>query len=203
MYCDAQCQAAARKAHRPVCFGRPAGAATLGRGALSWNPQERKSDRYGEVSLYVDSGTVKLTPPPSAVGRTSVLTATVFATHPPSPLGDLFHKVGPSVPTVGERVILGSGALELREQALVAAVTPLDNRPRFRLDMHALYRVAHNEVELWWEPVSTSSGSAFWDAPGAKEALAYIKRGAPVPPTAASAEMEANAAARHTPCNTQ
>jgi hypothetical protein len=120
----------------------------LGTRMLDWEREERISDRYGVVELFHESGVpVELTPVTEQLhGK---LIAIVREMRQPSHIGDLFHGVRPSVPEIGERIVLGIGAIFFEDGGV--SLMPDDHRPRLRLDIHALYRVHRQTVTLYFE----------------------------------------------------
>lgn len=187
-YCGAVCQKKDRGKHKGACFGRPSESVSLGCGLLGWDAEARKSDKYDVVILSTATRDVTLVQPQPPVPGEScigVLTATVLETHPPTHLGDVHHRVAPTIPAVGERIVLGAGkyAQVARITGPHAAVQPLDGRALFWMDIRALYRANGNLVELFWEPYSLGAAVP-WTAEGAQAAFTYVQKGASKPPTA-------------------
>jgi hypothetical protein len=120
----------------------------LGTGVLDWEREERISDRYGIVELFHEPGVlVALTPVTEQLhGK---LIAIVREVRQSSHIGDLFHDVKPSVPEIGERVELGTGAIFFEDGGV--GLIPDDRRPRLWLDIHALYRVHRQTVTLYFD----------------------------------------------------
>ena len=86
----------------------------LGTGVLDWNREERISDRYGLVKLYSSprsmnpNEVILAAAKPNAHGR---LIAIVREVRETDHIGDLFHRVFPTEPELGEKVVLGEGTL--------------------------------------------------------------------------------------------
>lgn len=128
----------------------------LGEGRLSWDRSERVSDRYGTVAFEME-------PPYSLtdrlyelVGQKGTLVAVVKETRPSYHMGDWFHNVFPSTPNVGEEIRLGTGTLFLDDTSakwgsVGIGVKPDDGRETLWMDIHALYRVHSQTVELYFE----------------------------------------------------
>lgn len=134
----------------------------MGKGVLSWAPHERRGDRYGAIFL-MQEGTnsfsgyeapTKLVGIPAAhqLGRLIVVvTEARKSTH----IGDLFHGVFPSTPDIGEEITLGKGCLtydKCKYGYHHIGLAPEDDRKTQWLDIHALYRVHEQSVELYFEP---------------------------------------------------
>ena len=138
---------------------------TLGVGVLNWPARERRSDRYGTVGLFEQSGgydggevhenAVKYKPLPkyrnSVFGKHGKLVVKILETRQSGHLGDLFHGVGPKTPKVGEEIVLGTGMLFHAENEGfdgIVGVEPVDGRQTLWLDIKALYRCHDQTVEL-------------------------------------------------------
>jgi len=97
----------------------PSHAIKLGEGALSWNSLERRGGRYGTVmfcaasSIEVPLGPYNLdeSQVASLVGHAGTLAVRVVETRESSHVGDLFMKIAPRVPQVGQVITLGNGKL--------------------------------------------------------------------------------------------
>ena len=123
----------------------------IGTGVLDWDREERISDRYGMVMLFD-----RPHPPRKAIrlrrsneGKHGRLVAVVRETREPSHVGDLFHGISPSKPTVDEIVVLGEGRLFFFVDAV--GLFPDDNRATLWLDIHTLYRVHNQTITLIFE----------------------------------------------------
>jgi hypothetical protein len=140
---------------------------SIGRGVLTWNADERRSDRYGTVYL-IEEGHNSLTPwsSPSQIKESSRLegaygrlVAVVTAARESTHIGDVFHGVFPRTPGVGARIVLGEGRLftECAPQGgLEVGVLPPDGRNFHWLDIRALYDAHEQSVELVFEEVGLS-----------------------------------------------
>src|SRR5262245_59579085 len=90
----------------------------LGTGRLTWDRMERVSDRYGFVYLmeYGDSMSphklAPLTIPKEHLGKRGSFMAHVIETRQSTHIGDLFRKIFPVTPKVGDDIMLGYGVLE-------------------------------------------------------------------------------------------
>jgi hypothetical protein len=126
----------------------------LGTGVFNWNRKERISDRYGLVKLFD-----KLSPTAREIalhqikeGMYGRLVAIVRERRSSRHIGDFFHRVSPTTPQVGERVILGEGTLFFEDSGV--GLLPLDGRETLWLDITALYRVHDQTVTLFFEDFS-------------------------------------------------
>ena len=136
----------------------------FGSGTFGWPAVERRSDRYGFVGLWRNTGseeTVALDDvDPDDVFPADLrgsLVAEVLETRASGHTGDLFRGVGPgreNGPAVGDRVVLGAGILRQAVtdwgQELVG-LEPGDGRETDWLDPEALYRVHNQTVRLVFE----------------------------------------------------
>lgn len=135
----------------------------IGTGVFGWDGAERRSDRYGAVHLGADpygKGAVctpelDLEVVMSLVARKVKMWAIVVETRKSDHLGDLFHKIYPSTPEVGERVELGVGLLGVQSVEWDAnpslILAPADGRTTFWIDPRAFYRLHDQTVELYVE----------------------------------------------------
>ena len=136
----------------------------LGEGVLTWRASERRSDRYGSVHLIAEGLNSFSTGPavslvlPAAQGldgRRGELVAVVKKTRESTHIGDLFHKVFPSTPEVGQIIVFGKGsffAIGAPDGGLAVGLRPDDGRVTMWLNIHALYRAHEQSVELYfWE----------------------------------------------------
>ena len=86
----------------------------LGTGHFNWLRGERVSDRYGYVNLWKASASEETHPLPKArehEGEHGKLVAIIKETRESSHIGDVFHGIGPSIPEVGEEIVIGEGIL--------------------------------------------------------------------------------------------
>jgi hypothetical protein len=132
---------------------------TLGTGVLTWNRDERISDRYGTVYL-IDEGhnSNMLEPSPSIiksvdglVGKRGALLARIIESRKSTHIGDLFRGVGPRKRAVGVVLKLGSGELFAEpaiDGGLCVGLKPGDGRETDWLDIRALYDAHEQTVEL-------------------------------------------------------
>jgi hypothetical protein len=113
----------------------------LGTGVLDWEREERISDRYGVVKLFDQPGLVKQ---PIMLRRFKAehgrLVAVVREARDFPHIGDLFHRVSPSKPEPGERIVLGEGTLFFDDDGV--GLIPDDGRETLWLDIRALYRLS-------------------------------------------------------------
>ncbi len=125
----------------------------VGHGVLTWDGEERRSDRYGAICLMAETfeGQPIVTGRSLDVARLEGLEgqrvkvwAKVVESRKSGHVGDDFLKVYPSQPEVGEVIELGVGILALpmvpwNGQPAVALL-PGDGRKKFWMDPRALYR---------------------------------------------------------------
>lgn len=127
----------------------------LGEGLLSWPSHERVSDRYGAVTLTAVDG--NRTPLGAEVeGQHGTLVAEVLETRESMHVGDFFRGFSPSTPSVGDRIVLGTGTVFLGDYGSVG-LSPDDGRDADWLDPHALYRAHDQTVRLLFEPAEAVS----------------------------------------------
>jgi len=136
----------------------------VGHGIFGWNGKERRTDRYGafvlgerpfdgnrEAAAYLDIPALK-----ELVGKRVHITCVAVKTRKSGHVGDLFHKIHPTTPAVGEVVDLGIGVLHLDnagyEGRLAVVLEPGDGRLKFWMDPHKLYRLHDQTVDLFVEP---------------------------------------------------
>ena len=132
----------------------------VGYGILSWDGSERRSNRYGAVVLdgqdYHCSSTVEVRLDPEAVAALESkrvrLWAVVVEARESGHIGDMFLKIKPSKPEVGEVIELGVGVFRA-EPAPWGGLTqvvlvPGDGRKELWIDPRALYRGHDQTVEL-------------------------------------------------------
>lgn len=122
----------------------------IGTGVLTWSPGERISDRYGTVYLLtaLDSGeTVTLTK--TKEGKRGRLIALVLETRQSRHIGDLFHRVRPETPRVGQPIVLGEGTLFFQDE--LVGMHPDDGRESLWLDLRALYQAHEQTVTLLFD----------------------------------------------------
>jgi hypothetical protein len=134
----------------------------LGEGRLSWFRDERITGRYGLVYLFSGSdghhGSIVLQRPPLEVQDSGSLVAVVLANRQCQHIGDHFRGVKPSMPAIGERILLGTGKLLFEDETddgdmyHKVGLMPEDGRKTDWLDIHAIYRVIDQTVRLIYTP---------------------------------------------------
>ena len=132
----------------------------LGTGPLTWCGSERRSRRYGSVTLDAGSSLGKVldpvTMPETSCHLENIqgrLVAVVKKTRESSHVGDRNLGIEPSAPEVGERIVLGEGIFHVLLPQWSGAhhafcLEPMDGRAHYWLDVHALYRAHEQTVEL-------------------------------------------------------
>lgn len=133
-------------------------------GILSWPAEERRSDRYGMISLfekdYNSTVTVKVNLDEillgTMAGKQIKITAKVLEARESDHIGDLFRGLFPSTPRVGQVFSLGQGALvvEELEGRPLFGLKPTDNRDTDWFDPKKLYQLHDQTVELTLEEVA-------------------------------------------------
>jgi hypothetical protein len=133
----------------------------IGYGILGWLGSERRSDRYGTVSLFDgDSNDKKLIAKPiihleeikKLVGKKGKLEVEVLHTRQSTHIGDLFRGFSPSTPKKGQRLTLGEGKLftELVEGINTVGLRPDDGRDSDWLQPEQLYKAHEQTVNLYF-----------------------------------------------------
>ena len=131
---------------------------TLGTGILTWDAHERRTDRYGSVWLYPESelnddpmqeapAPLALCIPDALPGQVGQLVAHIQQARKSPHIGDLFRRIFPATPSIGERFVLGTGTLFTTHDERVG-VQPDDGREDDWLDPRLLYRCHHQTVTL-------------------------------------------------------
>lgn len=136
----------------------------VGHGVLTWDSQERRSDRYGAISLTAETfeGQPIVTERKLDVaalkgleGQRVKVWVKVVESRESGHSGDDFLKVYPSQPEVGEIIELGVGVLALPmvpwNWQPAVALMPGDGREKFWMDPRALYRAHDQTVDLFVE----------------------------------------------------
>jgi len=123
----------------------------VGTGILTWNRDERVSDRYGTVRLAVEVDGKRTDIPlaKDCVDKHGSLVAVVMETRKSEHIGDLFHGIAPRTPHVGQRITLGTGTVFFEDNMI--GVEPDDGRDAQWLDMRALYDAIDQTVHLTFE----------------------------------------------------
>lgn len=135
--------------------------ALLAHGMLSWASEERVTDRYGAIYLasgavndkYGSKATYNARLAATMIGKRVRLLAKVTASRPSSHVGDLFLKIKPSQPEVGEEIDLGvgifeEGSLEWQDTPTIS-LKPSDGREEFWFDPRKLYRLHDQTLDLF------------------------------------------------------
>jgi hypothetical protein len=135
---------------------------SLGKGVLTWNREERVSDRYGTVYLMEEghtSLTTKSSPSlvgaetPTLSGKKGKLVAVVLEARESTHIGDMFRGIRPRTPGVGQSIELGEGLLFTEpayDGGLIVGLQPIDERNSDWLDPRALYDAHEQTVELFF-----------------------------------------------------
>lgn len=138
----------------------------MGRGPLTWNRNERRSDRYGCVYCHAISSaetplelvelaymyeeTIK-----KYSGQKGKLTAEIVQTRKSSHVGDLFRGIFPHTPSVGDLIELGNGTLFFETtpgEYFGVGLLPDDNRETDWLNPQHLYNCHDQTVKLFFYP---------------------------------------------------
>jgi hypothetical protein len=133
----------------------------LGTGVLNWNPEERKSDRYGAIFLNPSIGSEEMVPLVQVKNQPhGRLIAIVEETRQSRHIGDLFHGVYPKTPKKGQKIVLGEGELFFTDDNMVG-LKPDDGRDTLWLKIRALYRVHEQTVTLCFEEIPKEGVDSF------------------------------------------
>lgn len=123
----------------------------LGTGHLVWYPAERRTDRYGAVFLVGEEDGISPLPlDPDAEARHGRLIARVIETMTPTHVGDTNRGIKPTIPKVGESIVLGLGTV-FYENGTVGVRPDLDRKIDW-MNPLALYRCVDQWVELCFDP---------------------------------------------------
>lgn len=142
----------------------------VGRGILTWDASERRSDRYGYIYLLNSGDSLSAEHDPAEIavrsehlGSRVRLSALIASTRKSTHIGDLFHAVFPSTPKVGDIIELGVGLLSIGYNSvggMTVGVRPFDDdRADLWLNIRALYRCHEQSVELRYEPLEPADGA--------------------------------------------
>ena len=135
----------------------PENSTIIGRGVIDWRGQERVSDRYGTVTLFLDDGTDSQAPmnfPPE--DERGTLIARVVDARKSQHFGDMFRGIFPRKPANGDIIVLGYGTAFTevsQDNVEYVGVQPIDDdREEDWLNPRALYDCHGSVVELIWKP---------------------------------------------------
>lgn len=123
----------------------------LGTGVLGWNGHERRSDRYGYISLFLSPDSDKAVSLSRRLAGYGKLVAKVLEIRKSYHIGDLFRGIFPETPEVGEEITLGEGWLSFTGPTVVG-LKPDDKRETDWLNPRSLYRLHQQTVELYFIP---------------------------------------------------
>jgi len=134
----------------------------IGQGILSWHPSERRTDRYGTVMLmaegmdsYSDKDQAAPLNSQPEEGLYGELIAVITQNRESTHIGDLFRGVFPSIPDIGEEIILGKGLLFYDTipdlPYTFIGLCPIDGRDIDWLDINSLYRCHEQSVNLYFK----------------------------------------------------
>jgi len=136
----------------------------IGTGVLSWDSDERRSDRYGTVMLLaegIDSHSIRdeagvwLTANLPKIGTLGRLCVRVIGVRKSTHMGDVFRGILSTTPDLAQEIYLGTGKIFYGECAGVyptVGLEPDDGRTSDWLDPEQLYKVHEQSVELYFEP---------------------------------------------------
>lgn len=133
----------------------------VGYGVFTWPREERVYNRYGAFHLdreaYEGEGAcaprLDLPALNCFKGKRVRLTVEVVESRRSGHVGDLFLKIFPTQPSVGERIVLGVGRLDvlLLDGVMCVALAPEDGRRELWIDPRLLYRAHDQTVNLYVE----------------------------------------------------
>jgi hypothetical protein len=135
----------------------------LGHGVFEWDGSERRSDRYG--SFFLDAKAPEgleakcsydMLLAEKLEGKRVHIVAVVIATCTSTHIGDMFLKIKPSTPEVGEVVDLGVGVFHCEpcvwdRKLFSVSLIPDDKRKTFWFDPRKLYRLHDQTVDVFVE----------------------------------------------------
>lgn len=134
-------------------------------GLFTWDGSERRSQRYGEITLHEANcfGDKILTSSfdheaaDALEGKRVRLKAVVAETRKSGHAGDLFLRIEPTTPQLGEVIDLGVGVFSVGrffDGHPTVLLEPKDNRTKFWFDPRLLYRLHEQNVFLYAEETS-------------------------------------------------
>lgn len=134
-------------------------------GIFMWDSPERREQRYGYFSCANKTFDKDVTVQPTFNmsrasrwrGQKVKITAKIVAARPSGHAGDLYLNILPSMPEVGEEIVLGVGTFDYRENPYTddqmdMGIMPADGRDKYWLDPHILYRLHDQTVKIYGEP---------------------------------------------------
>lgn len=138
------------------------------RGIFAWGADERRSDRYGFITVTPENYDLSASSPVSIddqegfaalAGRRARITAVVVEARRSGHIGDLFRGFHPSTPKVGKQFKLGEGTLRIKPAAwsgigLEFGLEPDDGRQTDWFDPRKLYKLHDQTVEITVEGVA-------------------------------------------------
>lgn len=127
----------------------------IGQGILTWNAEERRSDRYGQIFLMKSGNSFTEGTPSycqliinnSIKGVVCELYAEVLESRQSTHIGDLFHQIFPIKPNVGDKIHLGIGYLSIEKNTFLR-LKPIDGRDYLCMDIRGLYNAHEQTVNL-------------------------------------------------------
>lgn len=131
----------------------PENAILIGKGKLTWRPDERRSDRYGTVHLLENGDSTtrhhKFAEMVIPKGRGRLL-AQVISPIESTHIGDLFRGLYPRTPKFGQIILLGEGRVfSVTSDGIESVgVMPDDGRAKDWLNPRALYDCHGSAVNL-------------------------------------------------------
>lgn len=157
-------------------------------GIFNWNREERTTQRYGYFIVgkhpYEGSDTSGLVENQDNIAalknKRVKLTAHVKATRQSSHIGDRFLGIFPEKPENGSIIELGVGTLVVRDNSapdddcstVEIGIKPQDNRKRYWVDPHILYRLHDQTVEIHAEETNEEDSPVPQVTPVANEGVA-------------------------------
>ncbi len=130
----------------------------IGSGMFMWDRIERTSSRYGVVYLTtqnwfqtaISNSNWNPETAKNLVGKKVKITCKVLENRKAEHYGDLFLKLTPTTPEVGETVVLGVGQFNLRktEDSIGVSLVPSDGREKYFFEPKILYHLIEQTVEM-------------------------------------------------------
>lgn len=141
----------------------PKNAILIGTGALTWDGVERRTDRYGTVTVHdsnadnepiTNNSHLKFDLIEQLKGKSGQLIAEILETRKSTHIGDMFRRIYPSTPDKGDIIELGDGRLFVRSYSWANCIglEPNDGRLKDWLDPVALYRCHEQTVNIYFVP---------------------------------------------------
>lgn len=136
----------------------------IAHGALGWFGGERRSDRYGAITVFnensyeqkiVNDSIIYKDVIDTLVGKNGKIVAVVLETRKSTHIGDLFRGFYPKTPKVGQTIKVGEGEFFTEighEGRPTFGVKPADGRESDWLIPKNLYKLHEQSVDIFFIP---------------------------------------------------